>query len=129
MNKHLAVFSPKLADSLLSGDKRLDCRLSKVKIPPYGVVSVGDIVYIKPSGKQIIGKFNVEQVVYVDTPGEREWRWLYEELFDELAVDKKFLQDRRDSRYMTLIRIGPVASFFTPPARIVKHDRRPWVVL
>lgn len=129
MRKHLAVFAGSASADILQGRKKIDCRLSKIRIPPFGQVSTGDLVFIKPSGKPIVGQFAVEKVVFIDSPNEEEWSWIRKDLLSDLAVSEKFLQDRVDCRYLSLIWIGPVASFLTPPANIAKRDLRPWVVL
>lgn len=129
MKKHLAVFTGSAIKDILQGHKKIDCRLSKIRISPFGQISSGDLVYLKPSGKPIVGQFVVEKVIFIDSPNKREWDWIRKDLLSDLAISEKFLKDREDCRYLSLIWIGPVASFLTPPANIVKRDLRPWVVL
>jgi hypothetical protein len=128
LKRHLAVFTGSAIDDILQGRKKIDCRLSRIRIPPFGQVGAGDLIYLKPPGRPIVGQFLVERVVFFDTPGKRGWEWVRRWRGD-LAVTDKFLADRQDCRYLSLIWIGTVASFLTPPRKIVKSDRRPWVVL
>ncbi|KKQ35404.1 MAG: hypothetical protein US51_C0006G0001, partial [Microgenomates group bacterium GW2011_GWA2_37_6] len=53
--KHLAIFKGDGAEKILTGKKTIESRFSKNKIAPYGVVSAGDLVYMKLSGGAIIG--------------------------------------------------------------------------
>lgn len=54
MIKHLAIFKGDGGESILSGKKTIESRFSHRRDPPFGQISVGDLVYIKPSGKDII---------------------------------------------------------------------------
>lgn len=129
MKKHLAIFSGSTIFEILVGRKTIDCRLSKFRIPPFGQVAKGDLVYLKPPGQPIVGQFTVDQAIFFDSPGDFQWQWIRRQLMEKMAISEKFLEDRKEARYLTLIWIGPIVSFLTPPMKIVKRDRRPWVVL
>lgn len=129
MKRHLAVFSGSAIEDILQGRKKIDCRFSQARIPPFGQIAKGDLVYLKPPGKPIVGQFIVEKVAFFDSPGPAEWQWIRKELWQDLAIAHKFIEDRKDCRYLTLAWIGPAASFLTHPTKIKKRDRRPWVVL
>ncbi len=64
--KHLAIFKGDGGEKILTGEKLIETRFSKSKIPPFGVISTGDLVYIKPSGGDIIGQFRVKKVIFFD---------------------------------------------------------------
>lgn len=105
MKKHLAIFKGQAGEEILSGKKTIESRFSKVKKAPFGVVSSGDMVYIKPSGKEIIGEFRVKKVCYFEDP------------------------EIKTARYATFIFIGDSARFITSPLKFKKKDSRGWVVL
>lgn len=105
MRKHLAIFKGGAGEKILSGEKIIESRFSKVKKAPFGEVCAGDLVYIKPSGKDIIGQFRVKKVCYFEDP------------------------EIKQARYATFIFIGDSARFITSPVKIPKKDLRGWVVL
>lgn len=128
MKKHLAIFKGKAGELILSGQKTMESRFSKAKIAPYGVISSGDLVYIKPAGKEIIGQFRVKKVIFYDGLTVRDLTELRERYSKELSVDGDYWQ-KRQPNYGTLIFIGEVNPFITSPIKYPKKDLRGWVVL
>lgn len=51
---------------ILNGEKVIETRFSKNKIPPFNKVNIGEIVYLKESGKDIITLFEIEKVIFFD---------------------------------------------------------------
>lgn len=104
MRKHLAIFKGSSGEEILQGKKAVDVRSSNRKLPPFGTISTGDLVYIKPPGKDIIGQFKVKRVIFYEDP--------------EAA-----------SKFTTEISIGESSRYITFPIKIPKKDLRGWVVL
>ncbi len=71
MKKHLAIFKGNGGELILEGKKAVESRFSKRKDPPFGLISKGDLVYIKPTGAEIIGQFKVKKVIFYD--GLESW--------------------------------------------------------
>ncbi|MBI2338307.1 hypothetical protein HYU95_03950 [Candidatus Daviesbacteria bacterium] len=127
--KHLAIFKGSAGEAILSGEKTIESRFSRAKTVPFGVVSSGDLVYIKPSGKEIIGEFRVKKVIFfdgLDLSDLSSLRNLYDK---ELNVDKDYWEKNKNARYCTLIFIGDCTRFITSPVKIKKSDLRGWVVV
>lgn len=115
--KHLAIFKGRGADKILSGEKTIESRFARRRIPPFGVISSGDIVYIKRSGRDIIGQFKVKRVIFFDG-------------VDAAEVKKNYGQEAKENcKYGSLIFIGQSSRFITSPIKIKKKDLRGWVVL
>lgn len=115
--KHLAIFKGNGAEKILSGQKTIESRFSRRRIPPFGVVATGDLVYIKRSGRDIIGQFKVKRVIFFDGVDAEE-------------VKKNYGQEAKENaRYATLIFIGNSSRFITSPLKLKKKDLRGWVVL
>ena len=135
MKKHLAIFTPTIIDSLFSGKKKIDSRLSKNKIAPYLQISAGDVVYIKPPGEDVIGQFIVRKVMFLEGFTKEEFDEVMKEHWPKIGWgnnrdEKRFLEEKRaESKYITLIWIDQLERFLTPPVRIKKTDNRAWVVL
>lgn len=127
--KHLAIFSGNAAELILEGKKTVESRLSKRRNPPFGQIATGDLVYIKPSGEDIIGQFRVRKVIFYDGLDIGEIREIWEQYGKQLAVDENYWKGKESSRYGTLIFIGEVDPFITSPIKFPKKDLRGWVVL
>ena len=119
--KHLAVFKEDAAEKILSGEKTIESRFSKGKIPPFGVISSGDLVYIKVYRGEIIGQFRVQKVIFFDNLDLNDLR--------NLSGLSDFWEDKKASRYGTLIFIGNCVRFITSPIKLKKKDlKKSWVI-
>lgn len=113
---------------IFSGEKKVDGRFSKIKIPPFGKVSADDTILIKLPGEKIIGQFVVDRVFYFDHPRYAETEEIKKKYGRDLALGKSFWLEREKINYVTLMFIGQVTKFLVPP-QIKKKDLRAWVVL
>lgn len=129
MKKHLAIFKGSAGKDILSGKKTVESRFSRVKNPPFGVISTGDLVYIKPSGTDIIGQFRVNKVFFFDHFSPEDLNDLKTRFTKELNVDEDYWRKVENARFATLIFIGDCIHFITSPIKIPKKDLRGWVVL
>ncbi|MBU1032227.1 ASCH domain-containing protein [Patescibacteria group bacterium] len=129
MKKHLAIFKGEAGEKILSGKKTIESRFSRVKSVPFGVISSGDLVYIKPSGKEIIGQFRVQKVFFFDNLDSSDLNYLKKVYGKKLAADSEYWEKKKNSRYGSLIFIGSSSRFITAPLRFPKKDLRGWVVL
>lgn len=127
--KHLAIFKGDGAEKILNGQKTIESRFSKSKIAPFGAISSGDLVYIKTSGKDIIGEFRVKKVIFFDGLEVGDVREIREKYSKQLAVDESYWQGKENCKFGTLIFIGNSTRFLTSPIKIPKKDLRGWVVL
>ena len=127
--KHLAIFKGEAGENILSGKKTIESRFSRKKTVPFGQVSSGDLVYIKPSGKDIIGQFRVKKVIFFDGFEERDVKEIKLKYEREIVADENYWKSKESSKYLTLIFIGDSNRFITSPIKIPKKDLRGWVVL
>lgn len=127
--KHLAIFKGEGAELILSGKKTIESRFSKRKNPPYGLISAGDLVYIKPSGKDIIGQFRVKKVIFYDGLEEEDILEIKKTYGPAIAQKNEYWEKKLGSKYGSLIFIGEVDPFLTSPIKLSKKDLRGWVVL
>ncbi len=116
--KHLANFDKESAELILSGKKNIEIRFSKGKIAPFGQISSGDLVYIKPRGEDIAGQFRVKKVIFFDNPNLSDLSYL------------SGLSDLSQApRYATLIFIGQSTRFITSPIKSSGKRLNGWMVL
>lgn len=129
MQKHLAIFKGNGAELVLTGKKTVESRFSSKKSPPFGVISSGDLVYIKPSGKDIIGEFRVKKVIFFDGLTLEDMEMIKKTFGEAIAQSNEYWKDKERSKYATLIFIGNSTRFLTSPIKLSKKDLRGWVVL
>jgi predicted transcriptional regulator len=127
--KHLAIFKGDGANLILSGKKGIESRFSKRKNAPFGVISKGDLVYMKPSGKDIIGQFRVQKVIFFNGLEEKDMEDIKLKYGKEIAADETYWKRKENSLYGSLIFVGESSRFLTSPIKLTKKDLRGWVVL
>lgn len=132
--KHLAIFNKPSALAILNGKKTVETRFSTSKIAPFGKVSVGDIVFIKISGGDIVGQFLVKKVFFYEGLTEEDLGRIFTDYKDQISVgddklDQEYLKLKKTSKYGTLIFIDQAKTLITSPIRFSKHDLRGWMVL
>lgn len=122
MKKHLAIFSKQAVEQIFAGKQTIETRFSIHRIAPFGQVSAGDIVYIKPTGKEICGQFVVKKVISIEGMEAKDWD-LVKSFGNDINLGKQI------SRFATIIFIDRLERFIVPPIKIAKKDQRGWVVL
>ncbi|MBI2022756.1 hypothetical protein HYS97_02825 [Candidatus Daviesbacteria bacterium] len=124
IKKHLAIFSKEAINKLFSGEKTVEVRLSQKRIPPFGLVGIGDLIFIKPPGEEIKGQFIVKKVISIEGIDVSDWKTI-----ENFLKDKKFLSAHKKAVFATIIFMDKVEQFITSPIKIPKKDLRGWVVL
>jgi hypothetical protein len=127
--KHLAIFKKTEAGLIFTGQKTIESRFSKSKIAPYGQVSAGDLVYIKPVGEDITGQFRVKKVVSLEGLESTDFPEIIERFNKQIAGSPEYWQSQVGAKYGTLIFIGQVDRFITSPIKVSKKTIAGWVVL
>lgn len=134
MKYHLAIFSSNAVEAILAGEKTIESRFSQKRIAPFGEVKVGDMVYIKPPGKEVVGQFKVKKVLSFEGLEKEDWDMIQERYGAGLSLgtksaDEKFFDGHKNAQFGTLIFISQVEQFIISPVKISKSDLRGWVVL
>lgn len=134
MKKHLAIMSRSVIEAILSGHKTIETRFSKHKIAPFGMVSVDDLVFIKPPGEDIIGQFRVKKVFNFEGLTEKDIENIFNEYkerigWGKMEEEERYFEDKKNSLFGTLIFIGESERLITSPIKFKKRDQRGWVVL
>ena len=136
---HLAILTQPWLDLILDGHKMIETRISKIKLPPYQAVAVGDHVIMKQSGGPIKGAFEIEQVETFHADSYLD-KLVFEAVFRENArgiygfqevmyAHREELQKKWcASKYATFMHVENVRRF-DPVVPIKKSNRLAWVVL
>lgn len=129
MTKHLAIFKGGVEELILVGKKTIETRFSKTKIAPFGVVSCGDLVYMKTSGGEIVGQFIVQKVIFYDGTSPNDILYIKDTHGKEIMAGESYWKDKVNSRYGSLIFIREPFRFITSPIISNKKDLSGWKVL
>ncbi|EKD91152.1 MAG: hypothetical protein ACD_30C00041G0012 [uncultured bacterium] len=132
--KHIAILSNSAIKQVFSGKKTIETRFSQKRISPFGTVSIGDIVYLKPPGEDIVGQFVVKKVIYIEGLEASDWDNIKKVYGKKLSLgsleeDDKFFKIHQNAKYATIIFISNVEQFITSPIKFTKKDLRGWVIL
>lgn len=134
MRKHLAIMNNLAIEAVLSGRKTIETRFSKHRISPFGEVRVGDLVYMKLPGGDIVGQFRVKKVINYEGLATSDLDEIFSKFGDQIAIgdqkeDEKYRLEKLGSSFGTLIFISESERFITSPLRVKKSDQRGWMVL
>ncbi len=134
MKKHLAIFSKDVVGQIFKGKKVIESRFSEKRVLPFGQVEIGDLIYIKPPGEDIVGSFKAKKVISIEGLEENDWQMIKKNFGKGLSLgsalsDEVFFKDHSKAQFATIIYIGDVEQFITSPVRITKRDRRSWMIL
>lgn len=123
---HLAVFAQPFLSMVLSGEKTIESRFSRIRCAPYGEIGSGDIILIKEVSGPICG---------IALAG-RTWCYhLISQPIDSIRqrfgggirADEEFWMSQSDALYATLIELHAPSRI--APVNCDKRDRRGWVAL
>jgi hypothetical protein len=123
---HLAVLVEPYLQFVLDRTKTVESRFSRNRCPPFGRVSVDDVILLKRAAGPVVGACTVSDVwsYYVDPTTLASIR---QRFGPAIQPQSGFWESRRDTAFATLMRIEGAQTL--PGIRVPKRDRRGWVVL
>ncbi len=124
---HLAVFVEPFLSLLMAGTKMIESRFSQAPVPPFNLISPGDLVLLKRSGGEIVGVGHVGNVRYLRR-SDSSWQDLRHTYERQLcATDDDFWVRVSDSWFASFIWFDQLKQL--PAIDCSKQDRRGWVVI
>ena len=125
---HIAIIQKKYLDRILSGSKRIECRLTKQKRVPYGRIATGETIFIKQSSGPYRAVAKAGRVVFEAdlTPGRISD--IRRDYASELEGDDDFWVSKLDCKYLTLIWLEDVVPTNLGPT-IAPLQGRAWLTL
>jgi predicted transcriptional regulator len=102
---HLAIMDRKTIEMILAGEKVIESRFSKNKITPFNKVSVGETVYLKESGKDIVASFEIEKIIFYDNLIPEKVNWIKEKYNNLIKAPTSYWNYKLSSKYGTLMYI------------------------
>ena len=100
---HLVVLWPTYLGLILKGAKRMECRLSRHRCPPFGWVKRGDWLWLKQSSGPIRGVARAGRVATLTLPGPHALQAVRTQYGHMICADSAFWDQRSDCRFCTLI--------------------------
>lgn len=125
---HLAIFSPGSISKIFTGQKTVDGRFSKIQCAPYASIEKGDLVLMKKSGGPIVGYFVAGRVKFFKELSTKKLEFIIKKNWDKLALDEEFWQQRKNSKFLTLVNIKSPTKLRIP-VTVKKKSLSGWVVL
>jgi len=125
---HLVVVRRPYLDLILSGVKRVECRLSRLRRPPFEAIAVGDLLWLKPPSHPIQALATAGRCVFHQLRQPAELADIVRDYGEMIRAEPDFFRDAaRWAKYVSLIWIDTV--FAITPLPFQKSDQRAWVVL
>ena len=87
---HIAILKNKYLDLILNGGKKLECRLSRIKCPPFHKVTPGDRIHLKESGGLIRGEATVNKVLFLEHLTSSDIRNIRDKYNDLILAEPAF---------------------------------------
>jgi len=123
---HLAIFTEPFLSMVLSGEKTIESRFSRIRCAPYGEINSGDVILLKEVAGPISGLALARQIWCYDLGVEPIDR-IRHRFGAGIRADDAFWSSRASALYATLIELDAPASI--EPLSCDKRDRRGWVSL
>jgi len=103
--EHLAIMDKDTVDKILNKTKIIESRFSINKISPYHKVKVGETVYLKISGQDIVVSFIVDKVIYFDNLNKEKMKEIKAKYNKYINADDSYWKIKENSNYGTLLYI------------------------
>ncbi len=112
---HIAVLLRPYLDLILSGEKTVECRLTKQARDPFENVEPGERIYFKESAGDFEATAIVEHVLYEQGLTPRRVNEIKRDYNHVICGESRFWQWKRDSRYCTLVWLKDVQATSSGP--------------
>ena len=110
---------------ILDGHKAVECRLTRIPCPPYGMIRSGEKLLLKESGGPIRGEAVVEDVIFLDNLTPECVKGICQKYNHQVLADHDYWHSHEDCRYCSLIWLENVKK--CTPWRIRTTGMRAWI--
>ncbi|HJZ47077.1 MAG TPA: ASCH domain-containing protein [Roseiflexaceae bacterium] len=126
MRTHLAIMVEPYLTRVLAGEKTIESRFSRSRIPPYGCVAAGDLIWLKRAGGPVLASARASEVRQYSGLSGKQVDALLARWGPELNLEADFAARARECRYATLIWLGEIVLLPEPQA-YRRRGRQGWV--
>ena len=125
--EHLVILKRPYLRLIISGQKTIECRLTKGRCIPFNNISNGDKLYLKLSSGPVVATANVESFFQAQDLSLDQLA-LIKDCFNPMIMgSEEYWYEKADSQFCILIWLTNVKEI--QPIQIKKKDWRAWVVL
>jgi len=128
MGVHVAIVTPPYDRLILGGRKKVECRLTKTPLPPFGCIAPGERVYFKRSAGPFFAVAVVDRVWTTDNLSAARVDSLRKRFNDEIHGEASYWKARRTARYGTLVWLREVTPTSLHPTYRTQNMRA-WYTL
>lgn len=100
---HTAILERHYLDLILSGQKRIECRLTRIPCPPFRRIATNETVLLKESSGPVRGEVIVKKVEFFDNLCPDKIARIRSKYNDQIMAVPDFWESRSDCRWCTLI--------------------------
>lgn len=132
IDTHLMIVHQQYIGPILSGHKLVEARLGSDRRAPYNKVQPGDIIYIKPTSKQVAAKAIVHRVDQYEGLEHEDIERLKNLYNDRVLGDDAFWNAKADAKVATFITLSKIQLLKNEqfvPAELLEPSRNAWRVL
>lgn len=124
--EHIAILRQPFFDMILRKEKTIESRWSVNKIAPFEKVNVGDIIWLKETGKAVSASAVVDKVEFYELSLE-VIETIKLKYGKQIGMDKfKNLDELKNKRYCTLIWLKDVKKI--KEKEVVKSHGSGWII-
>lgn len=128
MSIHVAILKREYLRMILTGQKTVESRLTKLRCPPIGMVEPGQRLFFKASGGPFMATALAESVHDYEALTPERIDGLCEQWNPAVCGPLDYWRDRRDRRFATMIRLDRVEPLEVGP-KFAAQNMRAWYVL
>jgi len=126
---HVAVIHKQYLEPILTGEKGVEARFSKTAVAPFGRVHRGDRIYLKEASGPFRGVARAGRVLSLGDLSEEEVEALRKQYNEQMLGPDDYWDDKRASRYATLVWLRRVEEVDEAPEGYVPKPRAAWHVI
>ncbi len=130
MAVHIAIVHKRYGQQILSGDKTVEARLSRVRCAPFGRVCMGERIYFKQVSGQFFATAVVASVDQHEALTPRCVARLSREYHSSVRGTKEYWQGKKQARYATFVVLKEIEQVDCGPIwSRTPGSRQAWFVL
>lgn len=128
MSVHVAILRRPYDRLILDGRKRIECRLTKTALPPFGCITPGERIYFKISSGPFVATAVASRVLMADALAPEDIHALRKRYDKWVRGDPAYWKIKRDCRFATLIWLRDVEPSTQRPC-YKPQNMRAWYTL
>ena len=102
---HLAILDKKKPwlQKILAGEKTIESRWYRSRRAPWKQIQKGDTIYFKNSGEAVTATAQVDDLIFIDHPTEKEIKSLLQQYAEKICIPGEYRKEYQKYNYITLL--------------------------